>query len=667
MRLPSAVIVALSFIAGAAVCVIAAGFLATAVEDTTERAIREAMTDKGHDWTQVRADGLRVVLSGTAPTEAARFSAGSTARTLVDPSRVIDAMDTAPSNDLNPPRFSAEILRNASGISLIGLVPRGMDRAGLVDQLSDIAQVSDLLDAADYPVPEGWNEAVKFTAFALDKLPRSKVSVEAGRVEVTAIADSPDAKRRLENTLKKAVPGGLIVRLDITAPRPVITPFTLRYLIDDNGARFDACSADTEQARARILAAANAAGGNGGASCVLGLGVPSPKWAEAAALGISKLAEIGKGSITFADADITLVAAEGTPSATFDRVVGELQAALPRVFALHAVLPVAEGQNNAGPPEFTATLSPEGLVQLRGRLNDETMQRMADAYAKARFGSSSVYSAARTAEDLPADWPIRVLSGIEALSRLSNGVVSVTPEAITVRGISHDEDAQATIAGFLSDRLGDAKSYSLDITYEAPPPPADEPMTPEMCESQIAEVQRSTGKITFEPGSATIAASSLDTMNAIATILSDCGEIRLEIQGHTDSQGRESMNQALSQDRAQTVLNELRSRRVLTSTYTAKGYGESVPIAENDTEEGREANRRIEFRLIQPGTSKEIPTTLESVAQQGTTGADGTEDDAGQGEEAVDEEAATDEASGDEGSGDGEPGAEEEETTNEQN
>ena len=156
-------------------------------------------------------------------------------------------------------------------------------------------------------------------------------------------------------------------------------------------------------------------------------------------------------------------------------------------------------------------------------------------------------------------------------------------------------------------------------------------------------------------------------MNAIATILSDCGEIRLEIQGHTDSQGRESMNQALSQDRAQTVLNELRSRRVLTSTYTAKGYGESVPIAENDTEEGREANRRIEFRLIQPGTSKEIPTTLESVAQQGTSGAESTEDDAGQGEEAVDEEAATDEASGDEGSGDGEPGAEEEETTNEQN
>jgi OOP family OmpA-OmpF porin len=127
-------------------------------------------------------------------------------------------------------------------------------------------------------------------------------------------------------------------------------------------------------------------------------------------------------------------------------------------------------------------------------------------------------------------------------------------------------------------------------------------MAPELCQAQLIGVQLDAGKITFEPGSATVEAASGVILDKIAAILEDCGPIRLEIQGHTDSQGREEMNQNLSQARAQSVLNELRARRILTSTYVARGYGESTPIASNDTEEGREANRRIEFKLMLPGT-----------------------------------------------------------------
>ena len=58
------------------------------------------------------------------------------------------------------------------------------------------------------------------------------------------------------------------------------------------------------------------------------------------------------------------------------------------------------------------------------------------------------------------------------------------------------------------------------------------------------------------------------------------------------------MNLTLSQTRAEAVVDGLLARRVLTSSIVAKGYGETTPIADNDTEEGREANRRIEFRMI---------------------------------------------------------------------
>jgi len=60
------------------------------------------------------------------------------------------------------------------------------------------------------------------------------------------------------------------------------------------------------------------------------------------------------------------------------------------------------------------------------------------------------------------------------------------------------------------------------------------------------------------------------------------------------------MNQQLSQARADAVLNAIMARRVLTSNLTAKGYGETQAIADNDTDVGREANRRIEFRLVLP-------------------------------------------------------------------
>jgi len=86
-------------------------------------------------------------------------------------------------------------------------------------------------------------------------------------------------------------------------------------------------------------------------------------------------------------------------------------------------------------------------------------------------------------------------------------------------------------------------------------------------------------------------------------VFKTCGEIPLEIAGHTDSQGREEMNQKLSQSRAQAVLVELQRRRILTSSFVAKGYGESQPIAPNDTEDGRETNRRIEFNLIHDQTN----------------------------------------------------------------
>lgn len=621
MRLSALLIIALTFSAAAVTALVAANFSVTLIEQNSEIDVRDALDEQGMTWAEVEADGLQVTLAGTAPNEVIRFNALSTAGSVVDAARVIDRMEVVSQANVVAPRFSAEILRNDSGVSIIGLIPTTTDREAAIDRFNAMAgdeNVADLLESANYASPEGWEDAFGFAISAMERLPRAKVSVSAGRVEITAISDSAEEKARLENSLRRAAPPGVMLTLDIAAPRPVITPFTLRFQITEEKTGFDACSADTDKASTRIVKAATDAGATGSLRCTVGLGVPSPRWSEAVEKAIKALAEIGGGSVSFADADIVLIAAPGTDRGTFDRVIGELETALPDVFALNARLP-EEVDPDEGPPEFVATLSPQGDVQLRGRLSDEDLRELADSYAKASFGSDKVYTAARIVEDLPADWPTRVLSGLDALSKLANGSVIVTPSNVRVTGNTGNPDAGTQIATLLAGKLGEGQGYDVAVVYQEKLDPVLGLPTPEECEAQIGNVV-SEGKINFEPGSATIDASALGTMDQIAEILGTCGDIALEIQGYTDSQGREEMNLALSQSRAQSVLNELRARRVITGSFVATGFGEENPVASNDTEEGREANRRIEFRLLRPqedGSTDE--TALENADNSGDT------------------------------------------------
>ncbi|WP_298837832.1 OmpA family protein [uncultured Roseobacter sp.] len=624
-RLP---LITAAFVVAAALSLVAANSSVKLVEESSEIGVREVLDLNALTWAEVEANGLQVVLAGTAPNEALRFRALSLTGSVVDAARVIDEMDVAAVAAIEPPRFSAEVLRNTAGLSVIGLIPETTDREALIEGLTAMIDlpVTDLLETADYPAPSGWEDALAYAITAMEMLPRAKVSVDAGRVEITAIADSAEDKADKEARLTHAAPPALRVSLNITAPRPVITPFALRFVMDAEGARFDTCSADTEASRTSILNAAFEAGLSGPGRCTVGMGVPSPAWAKAVTTAIDALARIGGGTVTFSNADVTLAAAEGTDFDLFEQVVGELENALPDVFALNAVLPTPSDPDT-GPSEFVATLSPEGQVQLRGRITDEKMREVADSFARARFGSENVYTAARIVPGLPGDWPARVLTGIEALGFLNNGAVIVSADSVQLSGASGDPDASDTIARLMVSKLGQNAAFDIDVRYLEELDPVASLPTPEECEARIGEIVAAS-KINFEPGSATIDASALSIMDEIAGVLQECGDLRLEVQGHTDSQGREEMNLALSQARAESVLNELRARRVLTGSFLARGYGEATPVADNGTEEGREANRRIEFRLIQPEPS--IPqgeSTLESIAENRDTGSGtGTEE-----------------------------------------
>ncbi|MEO1575619.1 MAG: OmpA family protein [Pseudomonadota bacterium] len=106
--------------------------------------------------------------------------------------------------------------------------------------------------------------------------------------------------------------------------------------------------------------------------------------------------------------------------------------------------------------------------------------------------------------------------------------------------------------------------------------------------------------VTFETNSATLTSTSLGVLNDAAATLKRNSDLSVEAQGHTDSSGADSYNLALSQRRAEAVRDYLVREGVAADKLTAKGYGETQPVADNSTAAGRAENRRVVLKILNP-------------------------------------------------------------------
>lgn len=111
-------------------------------------------------------------------------------------------------------------------------------------------------------------------------------------------------------------------------------------------------------------------------------------------------------------------------------------------------------------------------------------------------------------------------------------------------------------------------------------------------------------KVHFDTSKATIRPESFDILNQVVDVLDENPQIELlRIEGHTDDRGRAAFNEKLSRRRAASVREYLIDNGVDSSRLTSEGFGESTPIADNETEEGRAKNRRVEFTILKTESS----------------------------------------------------------------
>jgi len=105
------------------------------------------------------------------------------------------------------------------------------------------------------------------------------------------------------------------------------------------------------------------------------------------------------------------------------------------------------------------------------------------------------------------------------------------------------------------------------------------------------------GNVTFATDSADVKADFYPVLNSVAVVLEEYDQTAVEVAGHTDSRGSDAYNQQLSQRRAQSVANYLVSQKILADRFRVYGFGESRPIAPNDSELGMQQNRRVEIQI----------------------------------------------------------------------
>jgi outer membrane protein OmpA-like peptidoglycan-associated protein len=104
--------------------------------------------------------------------------------------------------------------------------------------------------------------------------------------------------------------------------------------------------------------------------------------------------------------------------------------------------------------------------------------------------------------------------------------------------------------------------------------------------------------VTFDVGSAALQPAFRATLDQIAQSMNQYPDSLIDVYGHTDSTGSEQFNQTLSESRARTVANYLSMQGVSGARIRSQGFGETMPVADNNTEEGRRRNRRVEIKIV---------------------------------------------------------------------
>jgi outer membrane protein OmpA-like peptidoglycan-associated protein len=263
-------------------------------------------------------------------------------------------------------------------------------------------------------------------------------------------------------------------------------------------------------------------------------------------------------------------------------------------------LSVAKVVPTVRPYTLSGSLTDDRSVVLNGYAGSEGERDSILADAEALFPGKVIDNKIKIALGAPdANWRDVANANLKGLARLDSGQFGMENEQSSLTG-RVGSAGQLTEINSLFSSMPDGYNGTVNVNAAgetAAPAPAPQIQSQDVCQALFDDL-KGDQKINFAYGRGEIRdPASLELMKKLANAAGQCASFRLAVEGHTDADGSEAYNLELSRQRAEAVVARLVEFGVDPQNITGGGYGESRPIASNDTPQGMAANRRIEFKI----------------------------------------------------------------------
>lgn len=436
----------------------------------------------------------------------------------------------------------------------------------------------------------GWSSTVPFESLlagrsltALKETILDKAVVEPSGRDMTLVADAfSEEGRRSSVAVAESVPGVRLVndRINIV---PEAKPFN--WAAERNVSRVTVSgNVALPAARARLMdsARANANGIEVVDQMTFARGAP-PRFDAAALLLIDQLGKLREGKVEISD---TTVRMRGQA-----RDLGGREAILAALKNLSEGFTVAENAITAPPYVFQVNKDPvAGTLTFSGYVPDNNVHATLIAAAERKFLRNKIIDNLKSSIGAPSNFLAAASAALGALSRVSTGSLTLSDRDVKLAGDAFYDVAAEQIKADLAAELPEGWKANAEVTTK----PAASAVDSTVCQQLFTDLL-AVGKIQFQSGSADIDRDSRGLLDRLVEIALRCPSASLEIGGHTDSDGEEAANMALSERRAQAVVEFLEKAGLPADRLRALGFGQTYPVAPNDTPEGKAQNRRIEF------------------------------------------------------------------------
>jgi OOP family OmpA-OmpF porin len=412
-------------------------------------------------------------------------------------------------------------------------------------------------------------------------LDKKQIVVEGRDVTFAADAFSEDGRRGAVASVE-AVPGVRLVN-DDTRLVPEAKPFVWSAERDVVRVTLGG-SAPLPASKSKLLEAAHAALGTVEVADQMNLarGAP-PRFDNAALLLIDQIGKLKEGKISISGNKVSL--------SGMARDLGGREAIAAGLKNLPEGFSVAANEVKAPPYIFQAYKDPVAVtLTLTGYVPDNNVHAALVGTASRKFFNEKVVDNLKASVGAAAGFAAAVAPALGALSRLSTGTLVVTDREVKLSGDAFYDAAAVQIRSGLGKDFPQGWQFKADISVK----PAAAPVDATVCQQLFSDLLGK-GTIRFESGRSVIDADSAGLLDRLIETALRCPSANIEIGGHTDGDGEDAYNQALSEKRAQSVVDYLVKAGLPADRFTAVGYGSTQPIASNETDEGKAQNRRIEF------------------------------------------------------------------------